>query len=206
MKPSSFVLLTGLALLAAAPVVATAQYKVVQPDGSIGYTDRPPVTSNARISNLRRPGAGGAVSEIGLPAELRGPVQKHPVVLYTSPDCQPCDSGRKLLQQRGVPFAEKRVGSDEDAAALERLVGGRTVPALTIGAQPLRGWSEADWSSYLDAAGYPRENRLPKGWQAPEPGPVVERATPAVLPGGQELRSSATPPVMPQPAQGGIRF
>ncbi len=205
MKRSSSVLLTGLALMGAASL-AHAQYKVVQPDGSVAYTDRPPITSNARITNLRRTGGGSATPEVALPAELRSPVQKHPVVLFTSPDCPPCDSGRKMLQQRGVPFAEKRVSTDEDAAALERLVGGRTVPALTIGAQPLRGWSEADWSSYLDAAGYPRENRLPKGWQAPEPGPVVERTTPAVLPSGQELRSSATPPPPPQPAPGGIRF
>jgi hypothetical protein len=54
-----------------------------------------------------------------------------------------------------VPYAEKRIVTDEDTAALERLVGGRSVPALTIGAQPLRGFSATDWGAFLDAAGYP---------------------------------------------------
>ena len=186
---------------------AQAQYKVVQPDGSISYTDRPPITTNARITNLGRPGSGVTPAEIGLPPDLRAAAQRYPVVLYTSGECGPCDTGRRLLQQRGVPYNERRVSTEEDAVALERLVGGRTVPAITIGAQPLRGFSEADWGSYLDVAGYPRENKLPRGWQVPEPTPVVERATPAPRAAAPEPRPAPAPTPAPAPAPGTtIRF
>ena len=195
----------GLAALALSLAVlpAWALYKVVQPDGSVTYTDRPPASGNARTTTLGR-SAAPAQPEVAFPLDLRQAAQRYPVTLYTAADCAPCDSGRQLLVQRGVPYSERRIVSEEDAQALERLVGGRTVPALTIGAQPLRGLSETDWAAYLDVAGYPRESRLPRGW-APAPVlPLVERVTPprAVAP--------ATPPAdtraLEPPAPGGVRF
>ena len=185
---------------------ATAQYKVVAPDGSVSYTDRPPVAGAARIVNIGRPGAAGTAAtpaDIGLPAELRAAVQRHPVTLYTSADCEPCNAGRRMLQQRGVPHTEKRVTTDDDAAALERLVGGRTVPSLTIGAQPLRGLSDTDWAADLDAAGYPRDSKLPRGWQAAEATPLVERAAPRAQ---APAPAPARPAEPPAPAPGGMRF
>ena len=161
-------------LLAGATPPVLALYKVVQPDGSVTYTDRPPAAGSGRIITLGRI-AAPAEPEAVFPLELRQPAQRYPVTLYTSPDCAPCDSGRRLLQQRGIPYSERLVTSDADAAALERTVGARTVPALTIGAQALRGLSEMEWTAYLDAAGYPRESRLPSGWQPPTPTPLVER-------------------------------
>jgi glutaredoxin len=183
---------------------AQAQYKVVGPDGSVTYTDRPPIASNVKVTPIGRAAPRGGSPDIGLPPELRTAVQRHPVTLYASPNCVPCDNGRKLLQQRGVPYAEKRVGTDEDAQALERIVGGLTVPALTIGAQPLRGFSEQDWTAYLDAAGYPKESRLPRGWPVPEATPLVDRSAPAVraaAPAPAEL-----PPPAAEPTPGTIRF
>ena len=35
------------------------------------------------------------------------------------------------------------------------------------GQQPLRGLSAESWNAYLDSAGYPRESRLPVGYQFP---------------------------------------
>ncbi len=188
---------------------ALAQYKVVLPDGSVTYTDRPPATSNVRVTPMGRPGSRApAAAEIGLPLDVRSAVQRHPVTLYTGIECSPCDSGRRLLQQRGVPYTERLVLSEDDAAALERLVGGRTVPSISIGAQPLRGLSETDWSAYLDAAGYPRENKLPRGWQLAEPTPLVQRATP-VTPASRPAAAAPAPapaPAEPPPEQGTIRF
>jgi glutaredoxin len=202
-KPAhSLARIVAAALLSALPALpALAQYKVVQPDGSVTYTDRPPNSASARVTPLGRNGAPVA-PEAGLPLELRQAVQRFPVTLFTAADCAPCDNGRRLLQQRGVPYSERRVASDDDAAALERAVGGRTVPALTIGAQPLRGYSETDWAAYLDAAGYPRESKLPKGWPIPEPTPLTERVTPP--------RPAAAAPAEPRAAEpaasGGVRF
>jgi glutaredoxin len=192
-----------LALLLSA-TAAHAQYKVVQPDGSVTYTDKPPMTANVRVMPMGRPGSRAATAaEIGLPPDLRSVTQRHPVTLYTTADCgAPCDSGRRLLQQRGVPYSEKRINTDEDAQALERLVGARTVPAVTIGAQPLRGFSDTDWAAYLDAAGYPRESKLPRNWQQPEPTPLVERAVPTA----RAPAPPAPPPAVPEPQPGTIRF
>lgn len=166
-----------LLILAALPVLpALAQYKVVRPDGSITYTDRPPIDSNVRVTSLNRRDVQQATgTDTALPIELRQVVARYPVTLYTSNDCQPCDAGRKLLQQRGIPYAEKRVTTEEDALALERAVGGRTVPALNVGPQPLRGYSESDWTVFLDTAGYPKESKLPKNWPIPSPTPLVDK-------------------------------
>ncbi len=200
--------LLAAALLLAPAWSAHALYKVVQPDGSVTYTDRPPAAGSGRIITLGR-GAAVEAPEVSMPLELRQAAQRYPVTLYTSSDCAPCDSGRRLLQQRGVPYSERLVTSEEDAVALERKVGGRTVPALTIGTQPLRGLSETDWSAYLDAAGYPRESRLPRNWQPPAPTPLVERI-PAPLPAREpappaEPAATGAPAVEPSPP-GTLRF
>ncbi len=201
MKPPP--LSSALSLLLFSSLVH-AQYKVVQPDGSVTYTDKPPLTSNVRVTPLGRPGSRAATAaEIGLPPDLRSVTQRHPVTLFTTADCGvPCDSGRRLLQQRGVPYSEKRINTDEDAVALERLVGARTVPAVTIGAQPLRGFLDTEWAAFLDAAGYPRESKLPRNWQQPEPTPLVERTVPAA----RAPAPPPPPPAVPEPQPGTIRF
>ena len=192
------------ALLATSALPAWAQYKVVRPDGSVTYTDRPPPDANVRITPIgRNAPPNTSPTEVGLPIELRQAVARYPVTLYTASDCVPCDSGRKLLQQRGVPYNERRISSEEDALALDRAVGGRTVPALTVGVQPLRGFSETDWAAYLDAAGYPRESKLPRNWPVAAATPLVERTVPAPAP----RPAPATPAPAPEaPAPGTIRF
>ena len=191
LPPRALLLATLLALPA---LSAWAQYKVVRPDGSVTYTDRPPVTeSNVRITPMNRVAQAGPNSpEAALPAELRLAMQRYPVTLYTSNDCVPCDNGRKLLQQRGIPYSERRIDNDEGTLALERVSGGRTVPALTVGAQQLRGLSDTDWNSYLDAAGYPKESKLPRNWQQAAVLPMVERTQPGAL-------ARTAPPVDPRP-------
>ncbi len=167
-----------LSALGAMP--AQALFKVVNPDGTVTYTDRPPQpVANTRVTNLARPGSP-TVSEpdLSLPAELRQPALRHPVTLYTTSECSPCETGRQLLVARGIPYIERRVGNEEEAQAFERLFGTRTLPLLTIGAQPLKGLSDVEWTAYLDAAGYPKQARLPRGWQA-RTAPMVERAAPA---------------------------
>lgn len=196
------------ALLFLAPLAALAQYKVVGPDGSVTYTDRPPTATGAKISTISRRGetaplGGGAE----LPFELRQVAGRYPVTIFTTNDCPPCDSGRQLLQRRGVPYVERTVNTDDDAAALERLVGGRTVPSLTIGGQGLRGFVDADWSAYLDAAGYPKTSRLPRGWQPPAATPLVQRAAPPralAEPGAPTV--PADEPTVPTLEAGRIRF
>src|SRR5690606_29212363 len=120
------------ALLFAA--AAHAQYKIVGPDGRVTYTDRPPASVPAeRVVPMSRSGAEEASADAALPLELRQVASRYPVTLYTAVNCAPCDTGRQLLSQRGIPYAERTVSTTEDTQALERLSGGREVPVLTIG-------------------------------------------------------------------------
>ena len=197
--------LLAVALLATTGLPALAVYKIEHADGTVTYTDRPPTTESARVTSLGRD-ASPPPLEVVLPRELRALVQRYPVTLYTAADCTPCDGGRRLLQQRGVPYTERLVISEEDTAALERAVGGRTVPALTIGTQPLRGLSETDWTAFLDAAGYPRESRLPRGWQPPPPAPLVERAPARPVAAVPAPRPAPPAPAVEPPPPGSLRF
>ncbi len=198
-------------MLCLAATAALAQYKVVGPDGRVTYTDRPPADSAARVTPMGQAGSAESAPANALPLELQRIVQRYPVTLYASAECTPCDAGRQLLQQRGIPYTERTVGgSSDDVAALERATGARSLPALTIGAQALPGFAPAQWSSYLDAAGYPRESRLPRGWAAPAATPLVERkpavaaATPPAASGPAPAAPAAAGP-LPQPPSG-IRF
>jgi len=198
-----FLLVPMAALLAVLPV--QAQYKVVGPDGRVTYTDTPPPQSSG--SKVTKLGENPTVAaQVALPIELRQAAQRFPVTLYSLKVCEPCDSARTFLRQRGVPYNEKLVVTGEDGEALQRLSGGRDAPTLTIGAQVLRGLSTDTWSSYLDSAGYPRESKLPANYQYPAATPLTEPPAPAI-----ERSKPAAPQQLPQspneqPVPGGIRF
>ena len=186
-----------------------AQFKVIGADGKVTYTDREPNASEGKVVPLGNKAitAQPAAAEADLPFELRQVAAKYPVTLYvTTTVCEPCNSARQLLKQRGIPFSEKLVVSAEDSEALERLSGAREAPTLSIGSQILRGYAAETWAAYLDAAGYPRESRLPSTYQYPAAAPVVERreAAPA-RPDPRIARSQPTAPAA-APAPSGIRF
>jgi len=199
-----------LALLVALP--GHAQYKVVGPDGKVTYTDRPTPAQPGKITPVTTKGtAAPTAADANLPTELRQVATRYPVTLYgVSTACELCISARQFLRQRGVPFAEKQVMSSEDSVELERLTGGRDVPVLTIGGQMVRGFSSDSWSSYLDAAGYPRESKLPPNYQYAAPAPLVERTiatTPRPAQEGTAPAAPSTPTPQPTPDNPtGIKF
>ena len=178
------------ALLTALP--AQALYKVVGADGKVTYTDRPPTSLvGNKVTALST--SGMAESDIALPLEVRQAATRFPVTLYTMGVCEPCDTARQLLRQRGIPHNEKLVATAEDGEALQRLSGGRDMPTLTIGAQALRGLSPEVWNSYLDSAGYPRESRLPANYQFPAATPLVERRVADAPATGRPPAAAAAP-------------
>jgi len=186
-----------------------AQYKVVGADGKVTYTDRQPTASEGKVTSLGARSAA-ATSDVALPLELRQAAARYPVTLYvTVGTCEPCDAARQLLRQRGIPFTEKLVQSAEDSEALERLSGGRDAPTLSVGSQTLRGLAPEVWNSYLDAAGYPRESRLPAGYQYPSATPITERREASVT---RPVPQRSTPPAdseapsRPPANAGGIKF
>ena len=179
------------AVLLLAASAQAQMYRSVGPDGRVTYSDRPPATVPVRETVLE-PGGGGAGGGSALPYALAQIAQRYPGTFYTGKDCAPCASGRNLLIGRGIPFSEKIVESNDDAAALQRLTGANSLPALSIGGQVLRGFSDLEWSQYLDAAGYPKTSQLPAQYQPPVATPLVA-ARPAPPPSGSATDSSAAP-------------
>lgn len=181
-----------------------ALYKVVGPDGKVTYTDTPPTSAGSgKVSRVGE--TVSVVPQANLPIELRQAISRYPVTLYTMKGCEPCDAGRQLLKQRGVPFSEKLLVTGEDGEALQRLSGSRDAPTLTIGTQVLKGLQANDWNAYLDSAGYPRESRLPANYAYPAPTPLTTPAAPPA-PAAARAAEPAPAPAEPPPAPGGIRF
>ena len=181
-------LLAVLACQLATP--AWALYKVVGTDGRIIYTDRAPTDKPAQALKTN----GAAVSTEGLPFELQRVVGRYPVTLFTSAKCAPCDAARQMLKERGVPFTEKTVVSADDIRAYNKQEGTDQLPSVRVGQKQLLGFNQAEWVSYIDAAGYPAKSALPLNYRWPQATPMVS----AVSAGGKEASEPA--PTKPTPS------
>jgi glutaredoxin len=212
--PATLAAASLLLALTASLVQAQGVYRIVGPDGRVTFSDKPPAASD-RATSLSTDGrAAGTVASNALPFELRQIASRYPVTLYSGDNCGPCDSGRQLLTSRGIPFTERTVTTPQDADALQKFNGDASIPVLTIGGQRLKGFLEADWSQYLDAAGYPRSSQLPANYRNPAPTPLVPPPPPVpaavngktpVAPAVPEAASPRAPTVSPDnPA--GITF
>ena len=220
----SVVRLAVIAACATGALLATATqaqqvHRIVGPDGKVTFSDRAPEDKKAQ-STVLSTASGGAASNPALPSELRQIASRFPVTLYTGESCSPCQQARQLLVQRGVPFTERSVNTNDDLDALRRLSGESALPFGTIGRQQLKGFSDAEWTQYLDAAGYPAQSRLPRGYTQPAATPLAPAKAPAASApdAPQEAASAPTgrlrrqappppPPGAPTPSNpAGIRF
>lgn len=207
--------LVGCASLFALPAQAQV-FRIVDPDGRITFTDRPPPDVQATPAPTVALGTGGGGSPTAsLPMELRSAATRFPVTLYTGTDCAPCLQARSFLAARGVPYSEKTVTSEDDIRALQRLAGEARLPFATFGGQHIRGFSEPEWSAYLDAAGYPKVSQLPRSWRNPPATPLVavQAAPPRPQQAAQQQprqpRNAGTAPAPSDPSPSnpaGIRF
>ena len=202
-----------------APAQAQQVFRIVGPDGKVTFSDRPPAASSATAGvNAANAAAASSTASAGLPFELRQVAGKYPVTLYTSDNCAPCSSARSLLTTRGVPFAEKTVSTADDTQALQRISGETSLPFVTIGSQQLKGFSDAEWTQYLTAAGYPPSSVLPSSYRFPPATPLVAvtAAPAAAAPASDAAASSAAvkapaarpvrPPANTNDNPSGIRF
>jgi len=210
--------LGALLVLAAGVFHSTSQaqavYRIVGPDGKVTFSDQPPpASSNAKVTAAAADGSKG-VATASLPFELRKVAGQYPVTLYSGENCNPCASAKSLLTTRGIPFTEKTVTTNQDTEALQRLSGDTSLPFLTIGSQQLKGFSDAEWTQFLDAAGYPKSSVLPASYRQAAATPLVTVSTPpaaAPVAGSGTRPAAAAPdtPVAPPPSAGnpsGIRF
>lgn len=181
-------------------------YKSVDKNGRVTYSEVPPLPGSGDKLT------GDSAASVALPYALQQVVSRYPVTLYTTADCGPCINARLMLTQRGVPFTERTVSSNEDIAAYKKLNSDNNFPLVTIASQQLKGYEESEWTKYLDAAGYPKSSTLPRNYRNAEPvsltpKKVLEKAEKAVV---TEKPTSASPavaaPQEPNNNPAGIKF
>jgi glutaredoxin len=150
-------------------------YKSIDKNGRVTYSEVPPLPGSGDKLT------GDSAASVPLPYALQQVVNRYPVTLYTTADCGPCISAKLLLTQRGVPFVERTVSTNEDIVAYKKLNTDNNFPLATIAAQQLKGYEETEWTKYLDAAGYPKSSILPRNFRNTEatsltPKKVAEKA------------------------------
>jgi glutaredoxin len=186
-------------------------YRIVGPDGRVTFSDQAPLQPGTPATLAKSvPLPSGGTEIASLPFELRQAAGRYPVSLYTAPDCAPCGVGRTMLANRGIPFTERTVTSREDIEALKRLAGGSpALPFLTIGGQQLKGYSETEWTQFLDAAGYPKTSQLPPAYVPAPALPLVaaqEPRAPRPAPATPPAAAAQAPAPAPAENPSGIRF
>lgn len=198
----------GLALLLCAAGASAQMYKWTDAKGVVHFSDQPPPAASDR--KVEQKAFGGSGERGQLPYALAEAVRKSPVVLYTTPACTACDQGRTMLQQRGIPFAEKTVVTNEDQAKLAEAGGTGRVPLLLVGGAKRIGFDAGSWNDALNDAAYPKQKVLPASYQ----NPVAESAAPAPVaierPPARDVAPDAAPsrPKTPPPSDTppGFRF
>ena len=176
--PDSFAvaLMTILAALAAP---ATAQYKWTDANGTVTYSDLPPPPSV--MATTLPPVQRSSPQDGMLPAALRATAARHPVTLYTTSRCTPCQQARAHLSLRGIPFSERTVRTVADANAFRKAgFGENAFPTLQVGQQRGVGYEAGQWDSLLDAAGYPDTSQLPASYRPPPPRALAAPERPVV--------------------------
>jgi glutaredoxin len=160
----TFFLLIALLALPWGAASAQRTYKWIDESGNISYRDHPPPPgSGYRVEERRIDSRSRPTDDV--PGES---AQRAPVVLYSVPQCSPCDAARVHLQKRNVPFAEKNVQNDYKLQQeLKQKAGGLTVPTITVGAKVLNTYTSGWLDSELDQAGYPKAGAEPAAASAP---------------------------------------
>jgi glutaredoxin len=179
-------------------------YKSIDKNGRVTYSETPPLPGSG--DKLTGDSAAGA----SLPYALQQVVSRYPVTLYTTADCGPCINARLMLTQRGVPFTERTVSSNEDISAYKKLNSDNNFPFATIAAQQLKGYEEGEWTKYLDAAGYPKSSTLPRNYRNAEavsltPKKAVEKVEKAAV-AEKPAAVRPTAPQEPNNNPAGIKF
>lgn len=193
---------------ASGQLYAQQVYKSVDKNGRVTYSETPPLPGSG--DKL----AGDSTPSAALPYTLQQVASRYPVTLYTTADCGPCINARLMLTQRGVPFKELTVSSNEDIAAYKKLNSDNNFPLVTIAAQQLKGYEEAEWTKYLDAAGYPKSSALPRSYKNAEatsltPKKAAEKAEKEVAEkpaSTRAARPAAAAPQEPNNNPAGIKF
>ena len=159
---SRFKRLVALVLTAATiPAIgADTVYKVVDPDGTVRYSDQPPATGRAtdtlEFQHLPSSPLPDSVLRFradmerrisARAAEYREP-QRGETRLYSAQWCPHCKRAKAYLARRGVAYTEYDIDSPDGMAAFIR-ESGRSVPLLVTSDARIVGYSEASYERTL---------------------------------------------------------
>lgn len=153
-------LLVGCALLLAVGAAQAQQYRWIDENGKVQFSDTPPPPGARDVRKTSAPAAPAAAPQV--PYELARLQADFPVKLYTSPNCKEgCELARSALNRRGVPFKEIQVWNPETNEELKSVSGAVEVPTLLVGRSAQRGFEQGAFDALLDSAGYPKAGVLP---------------------------------------------
>lgn len=185
----SRVALLVLACFVASGPAQAQQYRWVDKDGKLQFTDAPPPAGAKDVRKIERaaPPPAQASTEAPLPYEIARLQADFPVTLYTSPSCKEvCELPRAALNKRGVPFKEVQAWNKETIDELKRVSGANEVPVLTVGRDILRGFEQGAFDAMLDGAGYPSAGTVPPRSQKAPPPPEGYAGPDAAKPAAQK--------------------
>lgn len=151
-----------LLCLAVVPAGAQTTYRWIDKEGKVHYSGLPPAPTEATKVEQRRSSLLGTDADPSASYTLRQAMTDFPITVYTQADCgDPCKAGKELLKTRGIPFTEKTIATEADLGPLRQLFGDDkpVVPVMQIGKRFAKGFQSSEWTSLLDAAGYPKAGK-----------------------------------------------
>jgi glutaredoxin len=150
----NLLLVTALMAIGIPAAQADTLYKWVDSQGRISYHDQPPPDGAGYRVEEKVLGTGNKHKEDDTLAKI---AQKHPIILYSVPDCGPCDLARLYLQKRKLPFTEQNLNAKPELQQiLKKKIGTLSAPTLMIGEKVMKGYVESMLEGELDAVGYPK--------------------------------------------------
>ena len=184
--------LIPLALLGVVFSAQAAMYRWVDHDGTVHYTDQPPPPSAKKVEEKKF--GGNLIQGDKLPYSTKQAAKNFPVTLYTGDCGDTCTQAKAYLAKRGIPYAERLPGKNPaDADLFKKVSKENLIPLLLVGNSiTLKGFSESEWASALDQAGYPASNPFTPGQQ---PKPAEPGKPPATSP------TTGTPATTPPATQ-----
>jgi glutaredoxin len=179
-------------LLLGAHSAQAQQYRWIDKDGRVQYTDAPPPAGARDVRRegapaASKPAAPAAAAATGpeqpVPFEIARVQKDFPVTLYTSPSCKEvCELARGAFNKRGVPFKEVQVWEPDSHDELKRVSGSTEVPTIMVGRSVQKGFESSAVDILLDSAGYPPAGAFPARAQKAPPAPEGFVAVPVEAP------------------------
>ncbi len=195
----------ALACGVAATVVATSAagqnqqvYRYVDKEGRVVYSDRGPPSDAKEVQAKRM--RGNLIEDSVVPIAAQQAQERFPVTLYSFSCGEVCTQAEGLLNRRGVPFTTVNVETPEGAEQLNKMTGELRAPVLQVGDRTfVKGYSETQWNTALDDAGYPKAQ--PPRRTAPSRAPPADSTTTAAATSAStsEPRAVSAPGTYPRP-------